>query len=100
MNQPGGIRGVSGDFPYIESLKKKGQSNGTSFQDTLKGIVSNVNSQINESDQLTQDFALGKTQNIHEVMIAAEKAGLSLKFLMQVRNKLMDAYQQIMRMSF
>jgi flagellar hook-basal body complex protein FliE len=49
---------------------------------------------------MTEDFAIGKNNNIHEVMIAAEKAGLSLKFLMQIRNKLLDAYQEIMRMSF
>jgi flagellar hook-basal body complex protein FliE len=55
---------------------------------------------MKESDQLARDFATGKNNNIHEVMIASEKAGISMRFLLQIRNKLLDAYQEIMRMSF
>ena len=100
MNQPGEIRGNIGNFFNSAQTNKAEKNNGSSFQNTLAELVSNVNSQINESDRLTEDFAIGKNNNIHEVMIAAEKAGLSLKFLMQIRNKLLDAYQEIMRMSF
>ena len=70
------------------------------FEDTLKSLVSSVDSQLKEAGQMTEDFATGKNQSLHEVMIASEKAGISLKFLIQIRNKLLEAYQEIMRMNF
>lgn len=73
---------------------------GQGFQDTLNSMISQVNAQLQEADQLTEEFALGKTDSLHEVMIATEKASISLSFLLQIRNKLLDAYQEIMRMNF
>ncbi len=98
-----GIGEIQGNYNSLfSSVKNTEKTSGShnSFQDTLSELVSNVDSQIKESDQLTHNFALGKSNNIHEVMISAEKASLSLKFLMQIRNKLLDGYQEIMRMSF
>ncbi len=69
-----------------------------SFSEYLKGALDNVNDLQLESDKATEDFALGKSDNIHGVMIAAEKADVALQFAMQVRNKLLDAYTEIMRM--
>lgn len=73
---------------------------GTEFKDTLNTLMSQVNSQVQEADQMTDQFALGKTDSLHEVMVATEKASISLSFLLQVRNKLLEAYQEVMRMSF
>jgi flagellar hook-basal body complex protein FliE len=73
---------------------------GYGFQDTLNSMISQVNTQLQEADQLTEEFALGKTDSLHEVMIATEKSGISLSFLLQIRSKLLDAYQEIMRMNF
>jgi flagellar hook-basal body complex protein FliE len=73
---------------------------GQGFQDTLNSLISQVNTQLQEADQLTSEFALGKTDSLHEVMIATEKSGISLSFLLQIRTKLLDAYQEIMRMNF
>ena len=100
MIRPGEIQGNYSNFFNTVQTNRAVKDNDTSFQNTLAGLVSDVNNQLNESDQLTQDFAMGKNNNIHEVMIAAEKAGISLKFLLQIRNKLLDAYQEIMRMNF
>ncbi|HBP88186.1 MAG TPA: flagellar hook-basal body complex protein FliE, partial [Nitrospiraceae bacterium] len=47
---------------------------------------------------LEEAVAHGENVNIHQAVIAGEKAGLSFKLLMQVRNKVIDAYQEIMRM--
>jgi flagellar hook-basal body complex protein FliE len=51
-----------------------------------------------QADQLKEDFALGITDNIPEVLIAGEKANVAIQFTMQVRNKVLDAYSEIMRM--
>ena len=56
--------------------------------------------EIKETDRKMEDFAVGKQYNLHEIMIASEKADLSFRFLLQIRNKLLEAYQEIMRMNF
>ena len=71
-----------------------------SFQDTFKSLISHVDNQLKEADLNIENFAIGKQPNIHEVMIATEKADISLRFLLQIRNKLLDAYQEIMRINF
>ena len=52
----------------------------------------------NQADAAVQDLAAGKTDSLHEVMLAMGKAELSFKFLMQTRNKLVEAYNEIIRM--
>jgi len=51
-----------------------------------------------QSKAVAEDFAAGKTDNIHEVMIAAQKADIAIQFTLQIRNKILDAYNEIMRM--
>lgn len=84
---PGGISGT----------RDSGNSN-TSFVDYLNDAIKKVNDMILESDKAAEDFASGKTDNIHQVMIAMEKADIALQFTMQIRNKILDAYNEIMRM--
>jgi flagellar hook-basal body complex protein FliE len=79
--------------------KKQGAGDG-GFQDVLKSIVSDADNRIKEADQRAEEFAVGKQHNLHEIMIATEKANLSFRFLLQIRNKLLEAYQEIMRMTF
>ena len=100
MRSPGEIQGNYRNFFDPARINKGSKNDSSSFQNTLSELVTNVDKQLKESDRLTEDFAIGKNNNIHEVMIAAEKAGISLKFLLQIRNKLLDAYQEIMRMNF
>jgi flagellar hook-basal body complex protein FliE len=69
-----------------------------SFADTLKDAVQNVNEAQQVADVKMQEIATGKNHNIPEVMIAAEKADISLKLMVQVRNKIIEAYQEIMKM--
>ena len=68
------------------------------FAQTLKDAVSEVNQLQKVSDVKSQELATGKTQNISEVMIAAEKADISLRLMVQVRNKIIEAYQEMMKM--
>lgn len=72
---------------------------GASFSDTLQNAVSQVNSLQLHANSLAQDFAVGKTSDVHGVMIAAEQATLALQLTTQVRNKVVEAYQQIMQIS-
>lgn len=68
------------------------------FADYLKQAMNETNSLLMESESISNDFAAGITDNIHAVQIAAEKADTALQFTLQIRNKIMDAYSEIMRM--
>jgi len=75
-----------------------GGSGAVSFADTLKEAVNNVNELHVEADRKAQELATGKTDDIAGVMIATEKADIALRTMVQVRNKIIDAYQEIMKM--
>ncbi len=72
--------------------------NKASFGDYLKNAIDKVNDLQVQSDYYNELLATGQTDNIHQVMIAAEKADIALQFTMSVRNKILDAYKEIMRM--
>jgi flagellar hook-basal body complex protein FliE len=72
--------------------------NGPSFSDTLKDAINKVNDlQVNANKQ-AEMLATGRTDNVADVMLASEKADIALRLMMQVRNKMIDAYQEVMRM--
>lgn len=75
-----------------------GPSAPKTFADTLKEAVNSVNELQKSSDKAAQALATGKTDNVADVMIAAEKADIALRVMVQVRNKIIDAYQEIMKM--
>lgn len=60
--------------------------------------IAKVNEKQLHAEQAVADFATGKEQNVHTVIIAETEAELSLKMLAQVRNQLVEAYKEIMRM--
>lgn len=57
-----------------------------------------LNRQLNTSDTELRKLATGETNNIHHVMLSLEKAKLSFQLMLQVRNKALEAYQDVMRM--
>ncbi|TYQ13155.1 UNVERIFIED_CONTAM: flagellar hook-basal body complex protein FliE [Acetivibrio alkalicellulosi] len=68
------------------------------FGEYLNNAIKRVDELEKDSRTITEDFAAGRTDNIHQVMIAAQKSEIALQFTMQIRNKIMDAYNEIMRM--
>lgn len=71
---------------------------GGGFGDLLRSAVDNVERLENEAGQAVQAVAAGQEQDLHNTMIALEKADVSFQLLMQVRNKVIAAYETIMRM--
>lgn len=86
----------------MRSDKIKAQSfdgqNTKSFADTLKESLNEVNQLQKIADVKMQQLATGESKNIPDVMIASEKADIALKLMVKVRNKIIDAYQEIMKM--
>lgn len=97
VNGIGSFEAISPSF--TESIKPKESAKGAiPFAEYLQGALDKTNSLIGESDRMSQEFAAGLTDNIHQVLIASEKAEIALQFTMQIRNKILDAYNEIMRM--
>ena len=71
---------------------------GASFGAVLKDSIAQVNALQREADGAIQALATGATGTLHDTMIAIQKAELSFKLMMQVRNKIVEAYQEILRM--
>ncbi len=71
---------------------------GPDFKKILENAIDKVNSTVQNAEQMSQDFATGKTSDIQGVLIAAEKADIMLQLTDEVRNKIVSAYQDIMRM--
>lgn len=71
---------------------------GGAFARWFAQQVGEVNGKIAESDRQLQALASGEAQNLHQVMISLEDARLSFQLLAQVRNRVLEAYQDIMRM--
>jgi len=87
---------IFGGDGQLASLLDKGMS--ISFTDMLKSSLGEVNSLQLEADDIAAKFAAGETDNIHEVLIAGEKADIALQLTTAIRSKILDAYQEIMRM--
>jgi flagellar hook-basal body complex protein FliE len=71
---------------------------GLSFIDTLKGKLDDVNSQQLEADAVTSAFIKGDDVDVHQVLISTEEAKQSLQMAVQIRNKLVEAFQEINKM--
>lgn len=71
---------------------------GGSFGTLLQQAVDRVNGLQQNADAAARSFALGQAPSVHDTMIAMEKADVSLRLTTKVRNKVVEAYQEIMRM--
>ena len=71
-----------------------------SFKSFLENSIKELNDANLKADQAIEQIAQGQVQDVHQVMLAIEKANLTFMTMMQVRNKLMDAYNEVMRMRF
>ncbi len=81
----------------VDPLKRAEKKND-GFAKLVGGFVKDVNTlQDNAADQVAK-LAAGKVDNIHQVMIAIGKAEISFDYMMEIRNKLIEAYREIMRM--
>jgi flagellar hook-basal body complex protein FliE len=73
---------------------------GSGFVDALKGNLEKVNDMQNVKSDMVTAFAAGKEQNVHELMISLQKAGLAMSMTSAVRSKIMASYQELTKMQF
>ena len=98
MNKPISRVGNQGLSPPAEKSGARLDESRESFDNILKKFVTDVNSLQIQADELQNKLATGEVTDIHDVMIAVEKANLSMELMVEIRNKIIEAYQEIMRM--
>lgn len=91
-------RALQNEIAASPSLSSSSSQSTGSFADTLGTAVQQVNQMQKNADKAMQNLATGKTDNVADVMIQTEQADIALKLMMQVRNKIIDAYQEVMKM--
>ncbi|MDR3013187.1 MAG: flagellar hook-basal body complex protein FliE [Chitinispirillales bacterium] len=72
-------------------------ASGASFKDMLSGFMNDVNQLQNKASESVQRLAAGEITDVNQVMTASEEAKVAFNLMMEMRNKVMEAYQEVMR---
>ncbi|MGZ3651126.1 MAG: flagellar hook-basal body complex protein FliE [Bdellovibrionota bacterium] len=84
----------------MDNAAEAGEADGSSktFGDFMKDLVQDANTSSLQADVKMQDVAAGRNKDLHGAVLAMEKADVQFRLLTQVRNKVIDAYREILRM--
>jgi flagellar hook-basal body complex protein FliE len=82
----------------VSPVNQKEIQGSESFRKMLAGSLNEVNQLKLDADEAINDFAAGKQNDIHQTMISLEKADVAFQLMMQIRNKVIAAYETVMRM--
>ena len=82
-----------------QSAQKTGSAEG-SFGSLVKSFVEQTNADQINSDNAVKDLVTGKADNVQDVVMAVANAEMSFQLFMEIRNKLIDSYNELMRMQF
>jgi flagellar hook-basal body complex protein FliE len=91
--------GISSDTGRSIFADVQPASGGDSFASTLTGFIDSVDDKTKAAEQANTDIMTGKSDNIHQAMISMQEASISFDLLVQVRNKLVDSYKELSRIS-
>ncbi len=96
---PGAIERIDAPLPKIGLGATPSTSvRPDSFSQMLDGLVSTVESKQQSADVLTREVLLGNGDQLHQSVIAMQEAGVAFSLMVEVRNKLVESYQELMRM--
>ncbi len=100
MPDPLGLIGSSARFPDLPPLSAggAGQSKGPGFKELLEEQIDKVNQLPRDAKEAIEDLAAGRRNDLESVMIATAKADTAFRMLLQVRNKVMGAYEELKQM--
>ncbi|HET9960707.1 MAG TPA: flagellar hook-basal body complex protein FliE [Nitrospiraceae bacterium] len=87
------------EMSEIQAPGSTSESGATSqFMGSLKDAISSINEAQTGASKAVEELVTGQSQNIHQTMVALQQADVSFQLMMQVRNKLISAYEEIQRM--
>lgn len=97
-NARGWTRGVDNDLKINTEIGGAGEADGRTFGEFLSESIGKVNSLQQDANVAMEKIASGESQNLHETLLAVEKAEIAFKTMNQIRTKVIDAYREIMKM--
>ncbi len=97
MNQINPIGPIHGQGRIEKTQGVNPPEKGPSFRETLQGFLKDVNTMQVKADQSIEKMAAGEITDVHQVMSTVEEANVAFNMMMEIRNKVMDAYQEVMR---
>jgi flagellar hook-basal body complex protein FliE len=83
-----------------DASRQAGAQQKSSFTAQLQESLGKVNDLQQQKDSMITAFATGESQNVHELMISLQKAGMAMSLTSAVRNKVLEAYRELMKMPF
>jgi len=92
------IEGISNSLPQVTLPESRKPSGGTEFGEALVDAAKQVSGLEGKANEMAQKIASGDIAELHSAMIAMQKASMAMELTVQVRNKVLEAYQEIMRM--
>ncbi|MGD1096152.1 MAG: flagellar hook-basal body complex protein FliE [Bryobacteraceae bacterium] len=84
--------------PNVESISPS-PAGGGSFSDVLSSAINEVEGAHNAANESVQRFLSGEGEDLHSTILASQRSDLEFQMFMQVRNKVVSAYQEIMKMA-
>jgi len=91
---------VPGTMPTSPTAPSEAEGQEGGFGATLRNAIDRVGELSDASDREVSELVQGERQDIHSVMIAVEKANIAFQLMLQVRNKILNAYQEVSKMQF
>ena len=82
----------------LDMAQNAAEVSPANFRDLLKKALTDLNSSQVGANEAIQGLATGGEENLHDVIIAMEQAGMTLQYAIQIRNKVLEAYQSIIQM--
>lgn len=99
INSTTSMSSVNGLTQFSDVLKKTDDTKEVEFSNVLEKVISDVNESQLISNEKVEQFIKGEDVAVHDVMIAMNEAQMSMQLLLEVRNKIVDAYNEINRLS-
>lgn len=91
------IKSIGDIAQSVSQQSKTTTKGGASFEDAINNALNEVSAVQNDAEKAIEGFSKGEVNDVHTVVLAMEKADMSLQTLLQVRSKLLTAYDEIMR---
>lgn len=89
----------TGTTDAVTPQDQKGEVKDTSFGDQLREMLYSVNDMQASADEKVSEVVTGESEDLHNAMIALEEANVSFQLMLEIRNKMLEAYQEINRMN-
>jgi len=80
------------------SIAAPGETKPAGFSNVFENLISAVDARQDKAQAITRDVLLGKTDQVHQSVVAMQEAGVAFQLMVEVRNKVVESYQELMRM--